>query len=641
MKTSVEQALAMALVQDKLNTLIISGPTGVGKSFKVRQLLKQWNIPFRTIPVHIQDESLISHINLEKTLAEGQYVEEPGIFDGPVHVFFVDDFHLLRESMRHLILQYVRDVGGTLIGTVNSSEGSLSVSEWEAIDLHVAVENPDEEERLRILRAVTGGEVMASFEYTSESLSEAAQYVLKSEMSDAMLQLCISYMTKAGTVGNTGEFILLAAAVALAGLEHMKYVLPRHVELATLYVLPHRMRQSADDSRNSSNQESQDNDSANQNDADNQETRDDDTQNPEDNNSDANQNDGDNSSDSESQEEDNQVDEGNSDGVDQGETDQEEEQSEYENEQSNDLTETSNDFDSDNINNSIWPEIMAAISQSLSGLRLETIKTADRKARKGSGKRLRTKTGDNGGHYVRAIQHPEALEDLALDATIRAAAPYQKLRQQLSGKSNKLAVKIERPDYRRKEREKQVGGYYLFVVDASGSMAARKRMEAVKGAIFSLLQDAYEKRDKVGLIVFRKDRAELVLPFTGSIDLARKMLEHLPTGGKTPLAGALELAYNTCEQVLRRSPSEKLDVLIITDGRATFGETDNPVNEALSWGKALATLPIGTLIIDTEQGFIRLGIAKELMQAMHSTYYSLDTITADTVLKVVKGDYSR
>lgn len=168
-------------------------------------------------------------------------------------------------------------------------------------------------------------------------------------------------------------------------------------------------------------------------------------------------------------------------------------------------------------------------------------------------------------------------------------------------------------------------------------MAARKRMEAVKGAIFSLLQDAYEKRDKVGLIVFRKEKAELVLPFTGSIELARRLLEHLPTGGKTPLAGALELAYRTCEQVLRRSPTEKIDVFIVTDGRATYGETDNPVNEALAWGKAFIDLPVGILILDTEQDFIRLGIAKELMQAMRGTYYSIDTITADTVLQVVKG----
>ena len=308
----------------------------------------------------------------------------------------------------------------------------------------------------------------------------------------------------------------------------------------------------------------------------------------------------------------------------------------FENERQVDFDNPDDSLESNGINN-IWPELIAAMNQNLMGLRLEANETMDRKARKGSGKRLRTKAGDCGGHYVRAIQHPEPLKDLALDATIRAAAPYQKLRRSELQNNSSLAIQIKQPDYRRKEREKQVGGHYLFVVDASGSMAARKRMEAVKGAIFSLLQDAYEKRDKVGLIVFRKEKAELVLPFTGSIELARRLLEHLPTGGKTPLAGALELAYRTCEQVLRRSPTEKIDVFIVTDGRATYGETDNPVNEALAWGKAFIDLPVGILILDTEQDFIRLGIAKELMQAMRGTYYSIDTITADTVLQVVKG----
>ncbi|WP_295248006.1 VWA domain-containing protein [Veillonella sp.] len=634
MAATVERALAMALIQPKINSLIISGPTGVGKSYRARKLLQQWNIPYRTIPVHIQAESLTDHIDLEQTIRVGHYVAGKGLFNQSVKVFFIDDFHLIRESLRHLLLQRIREMGGTLIGTVNTAEGSLTISEWETIDLHVAMENPGEAKRLAVLRDILNSE------YT-ESMMSVADFrnaeTLISEIvpSEAILQLCISYIVKSGAVGNTNEFLLAVAAAALAGLDQKSYILPKHVEEATLYVLPHRMRQQTEVG-NSQNQSLDRDNNQSENNHDNgtvseeENTPDNNSQEPEQNNDNEDiQNtelEGDNENDVS---QDNQSQSDLSDDLDSL-------NESSENESQNDLDNQDDSLENDGVNN-IWPELIAAMNQNLMGLRLEANETMDRKARKGLGKRLRTKAGDCGGHYVRAIQHPEPLKDLALDATIRAAAPYQKLRRSELQNNSSLAIQIKQPDYRRKEREKQVGGHYLFVVDASGSMAARKRMEAVKGAIFSLLQDAYEKRDKVGLIVFRKEKAELVLPFTGSIELARRLLEHLPTGGKTPLAGALELAYRTCEQVLRRSPTEKIDVFIVTDGRATYGETDNPVNEALAWGKAFIDLPVGILILDTEQDFIRLGIAKELMQAMRGTYYSIDTITADTVLQVVKG----
>lgn len=635
MAATVERALAMALIQPKINSLIISGPTGVGKSYRARKLLQEWNIPYRTIPVHIQAESLTDHIDLEQTIRVGHYVAGKGLFNQSVKVFFIDDFHLIRESLRHLLLQRIREMGGTLIGTVNTAEGSLTISEWETIDLHVAMENPGEAKRLAVLRDILNSE------YT-ESMMSVADFrnaeTLISEIvpSEAILQLCISYIVKSGAVGNTNEFLLAVAAAAVAGLDQKSYILPKHVEEATLYVLPHRMQQQTETDNQQYQSSDRDNNQSENN-------TDNDMRSDEENTSDNNSQEPKQNSDTESNQnveaaendetKDNQDNQSQFDSS--GDLDSSNES--FENERQVDFDNPDDSLESNGINN-IWPELIAAMNQNLMGLRLEANETMDRKARKGSGKRLRTKAGDCGGHYVRAIQHPEPLKDLALDATIRAAAPYQKLRRSELQNNSSLAIQIKQPDYRRKEREKQVGGHYLFVVDASGSMAARKRMEAVKGAIFSLLQDAYEKRDKVGLIVFRKEKAELVLPFTGSIELARRLLEHLPTGGKTPLAGALELAYRTCEQVLRRSPTEKNNILIVTDGRATYGETDNPVNEALAWAKAFVDLPVGTLILDTEQDFIRLGIAKELMQAMRGTYYSIDTVTADTVLQVVKGN---
>ena len=147
--------------------------------------------------------------------------------------------------------------------------------------------------------------------------------------------------------------------------------------------------------------------------------------------------------------------------------------------------------------------------------------------RRGSGKRSVTKTDLKQGRYVRAEQPKSKVTDLAFDATIRAAAPYQRLRE-----DNGCALNIKEEDLRQKVREKRIGNTFLFAVDASGSMGARERMRAVKGAIFYMLQEVYQKRDRVGMIAFRRDKADMLLPITRSVDLAQKRLAEMPTGGK-------------------------------------------------------------------------------------------------------------
>lgn len=652
MGTTVEQALAIALINPQIHSVLVSGLTGVGKSYTIRKILEKWQVPYRTLPVHIQEEALRSRINLEETLKQGKRVTEAGVFDSGAQCFFVDDFHLVRPAVRQQIERIVKDQGCTLLGTINSEEGMLAAYEWEAIDLHVAIETLDESQRVAVLQAVkekiqesvaidmmdSKNDYNQEIGITVEALQNAQRVLSLIQVSDAMLHLCVQYINQAGCSGNKNESLLWETARAIAALESKDYVLPRHIELAALYVLPHRMHQSTESNNSSSDSDVNEENISDFND-DSTSTNDNLDDSRDSNNNDSF------STDNNQQIMDDEINRNESVESIEEERINENVLAESYKEFNNSHDENIESFNDNSLSNQLVPEQLAALSQSLLGLRLANDNRMDRKVRRGSGKRLRTKTSEQGGRYVKSIQHPKALEDLALDATIRAAAPYQKIRQ-LSNqgsineemcKKDSLAIQITPSDYRRKEREKEIGGHYLFVVDASGSMAARKRMEAVKGAIVSLLQDAYEKRDKVGLVVFRKESAELVLPFTGSIDLAKKLLERLPTGGKTPLAAGLEVAYNTCSQLLRRNPFEQVDVLLITDGRATYGVTNNPVKEALDWGRALGELPIGTLILDTEHDFIRLGVAKELMKVMHSTYYSLDNISADTVLEVLKG----
>ena len=154
----------------------------------------------------------------------------------------------------------------------------------------------------------------------------------------------------------------------------------------------------------------------------------------------------------------------------------------------------------------------------------------DNKKRSGTGKRCKTKSGSLQGKYIKSIIPKGKIIDFAFDATIRAAAPYQR-KYDING----LKIKIRKEDIRVKVRERRTGTSILFVVDSSGSMGVKKRMEAVKGAIMSLLKDAYEKRDRVGLVAFRKNCAEELLPITRSIDLAQKKLEKLTTGGENSI----------------------------------------------------------------------------------------------------------
>ena len=161
----------------------------------------------------------------------------------------------------------------------------------------------------------------------------------------------------------------------------------------------------------------------------------------------------------------------------------------------------------------------------------------DRQVKKAPGTRTRAVSDDTTGRYVRPTLSKSGPPDLALDATLRAAAPYQAVRER-----GNLALAIREPDLRYKVREKRIGRHILFVVDASGSMGAAERMAETKAAILSLLIDAYQKRERVGLIVFRGATARVALPFTHSVEMAQRYLTHLPTGGKTPLPHALHLA---------------------------------------------------------------------------------------------------
>ncbi|WP_328893223.1 putative cobaltochelatase [Streptomyces sp. NBC_00236] len=251
-----------------------------------------------------------------------------------------------------------------------------------------------------------------------------------------------------------------------------------------------------------------------------------------------------------------------------------------------------------------------------------------------AGRRSRARTEH--GRTTGARRPQGALTKLHLAATVQAAAPHQRAR----GRSGRGLV-VRRDDLRQSVREGREGNLVLFVVDASGSMAARQRMTAVKGAVLSLLMDAYQRRDKVGLITFRGKDAEVVLPPTSSVDAAAARLEMLPTGGRTPVAAGLLKAHDVLRVERLRDPSRRPLLVVVTDGRATGGP--EPVALAARAARLHEVEGTASVVVDCESGPVRLGLAVSLAGELGGTAVTLDELRADSIAGLVKDvqGYSR
>ncbi|MEU5889741.1 putative cobaltochelatase [Streptomyces sp. NPDC047461] len=244
-----------------------------------------------------------------------------------------------------------------------------------------------------------------------------------------------------------------------------------------------------------------------------------------------------------------------------------------------------------------------------------------------AGRRSRARTEH--GRTTGARRPRGALTKLHLAATVQAAAPHQRAR----GRSGPGLV-VRRDDLRQATREGREGNLVLFVVDASGSMAARQRMSAVKGAVLSLLLDAYQRRDKVGLVTFRGSAADVALPPTSSVDAAAARLETLPTGGRTPLAAGLLKAHEVLRVERLRDPARRALVVVVTDGRATGGP--EPVALASRAARLFAAEGVASVVVDCESGPVRLGLAGQLAGELGGTAVTLDELRADSIAGLVK-----
>jgi magnesium chelatase subunit D len=245
-----------------------------------------------------------------------------------------------------------------------------------------------------------------------------------------------------------------------------------------------------------------------------------------------------------------------------------------------------------------------------------------------AGRRSRART--TAGRRTGASPLSSTGSGIHLVETVRAAAPHQAARGRSSGR-----LLLQPTDLRRAVREGREANLVVFVVDTSGSMAARDRMHQVKTAILSLLLDAYRRRDRVGVVTFRDRTAEIALPPTGSIDIAARRLDHLPAGGRTPLAEGLTKAAEVVRRERLRDPSRRPLLVIVTDGRATAGP--DAVERSRQAAAYLATEGIGCVVVDCESGGMRMGLAAKLAQYLDADHVPLVHVNAQALADIVRG----
>ena len=622
-----KRALLIALVNPYAGGLLIGGRKGTAKTTLVRatqELLAPRKII--DLPLNVTEDMLFGSIDIEYAVSKGERRFLPGILGrANDNVLYIDEANLLRQELLTAVLDansagfnhverdgisFTHEVNYTVIGTMNPEEGVLPGHVLDRFGMYVDVQGELETtSRVEIIkRALAFGKNIAEFrkQYAQETeelrelIKVSRETLAQVEISEAMMQLAAQMCAQAYCAGHRAEIYLLEAARAIAALAKRTYILPQDMQEAAVYVLPHRMRtppepeelEQEDQEQNDEQEENQD---------------------PQD----------------DEQSEDNQSDElppppqlldNEDDGSDEN-SDENEEQDEEKQEERD--------------SNQLAPEEQIAdIDRSFKIPKLVLDMGKNNALRRGSGKRSATKTDLKQGRYVRAELPKSKVEDLAFDATIRAAAPYQRMRE-----ANGCALNIQKEDLRQKVREKRIGNTFLFAVDASGSMGARERMSSVKGAIFYMLQDAYQKRDRVGMIAFRRQKAEVLLPITRSVDLAQKRLAEMPTGGKTPLADGLATALLTLAKLNKKDSELEPILVLVTDGRANAVEENggDPIEATIKMAEKIRKAKITSVVIDTENDFIKLGVAKKVAQAMGASYYNLRQLSKEQILRIVRN----
>ena len=586
------------------------------------------------LPVGVSEDRIVGSLDLERALAEGVKAYEPGLLAAAHRgVLYIDEVNLLNDHLVDLLLDaaamgrsYVEREGVSvrhaarflLVGTMNPEEGELRPQLLDRFGLTVEIAATREpEQRAEVVRRRLAYDAdpdgfAAGWAGQERELARrivAAQELLPQVLlGDAALRQITATCAAFEVDGLRADIVMARTAVALAAWAGRTAVLAEDVRTAAKLALPHRRRRNPfdapgldEDKLEQALEQSAGTDPDDSGpDGDGPDDSGPDGDGPDDSGPDGDGNGGGPGSGQEAPAD------GGGDGSAAGQPDP-----------------------SGGMPQAGGGDAPAASAAPPYRTRLYQVPGTGEGA---AGRRSRART-DTGGHTVRAARPTGALQRLHLAATLTAAAPHQLAR----GRDGR-ALGLRREDFREQVREGRESNLVLFVVDASGSMAARQRMSAVKGAVLSLLMDAYQRRDKVGMVTFRGAEATLALPPTSSVEVGAARLEQLPTGGRTPLAAGLLRAHETLRLERLRDPRRRPLLVVVTDGRATGRPQTggSALDDARRAARLLAAQGTAAIVVDCESGPVRLGLAAELAENLGGTAVRLDELAADSVTRLVQ-----
>ncbi len=509
------------------------------------------------LPVSATEDRVVGTIDLEHALKHGERRFEAGLLaDANRGLLYVDEVNLLDDHLVDTLLdsaamgvnvveregvRFQHPARFVLVGTMNPEEGEIRPQLLDRFGLCVDIEGISETaDRVEILKRRRAFEDdpdgfarqwRAPQQALEERLRNASRTIADVELDDELLYLIASVCASMGVDGHRADLVMGRAAAAYAVLQGRREVTAADIREVAPMVLAHRMRKTPFEDR------------------------------------------------SYDQERLEQLLGASAGSIEQGGTEEQ---------PGGGMSDGIAVLDSAREETAAEPEHGTRVAADL-------VVGMDNVRRSHGGRRQETATDDRSGRYVRAeVPRPGASVDLALDASIRAAAPYQ------SARESDLAISIQPQDMRTKVRKRRVGASIVFCVDASGSMGATNRMEAAKSAVLELLIDAYQRRDRVGLVAFRGESAEVVLQPTGSVELAQMKLRSLPTGGATPIAHGILKSLDVLSAEIRRDDSIVPWLVLLTDGRANVGIADGlGSDDARTAAARVKDTAIHTLVIDT------------------------------------------
>ena len=604
-----KRALECALVNPNIRAVLLRGSEGSAKTLLSRAAAGLTDKEIVNCPLNVTDEQLFGGLDIEEALRTGRSKLQPGLLArAHGNILYIDDVNLMDRGMLAGILDAVMTgtvhvergpisdtypCDTTLIATMNPDDSDLSGHVLDRFDLVAYAPPRDEAQRRQILErnSVFSQDpegFVRLFEGDEEAermkVSRAVKILPLVTISDELISVISELCIRVSADGLRGDLAMVNCAKSLAALNGRDEVMKKDVEEAAVLCLPHRRNYEMEPPPP-------------------QEPPEDEPEPPE-----------------------------------PPEDQQDDQEPPPPEEQDEDDDRDDDDNDQEQPPPPELPDVenmMFEIGRQFRVIDyLESNERLPSRTKTRKGRRAMAKSADGTGRYARARIPQGRCTDVAFDATLRAAAPYQRSR-----KSENLSIVIEGQDIREKVRERRSGATLMFLVDASGSLGVRKRMATVKGAILSMLRDSYVKRDRIGLMAFRREGAEVILPPTKSVEYSYNRLEELPTGGKTPLGEALVKVDEYMTSYSRCHIGERCYIVLVTDGRANVPLTPgaDANEEVQKMAEDLSIPNVKWIVVDASSGFPHFDNAERLAQKLGARYFKLEDLDADRFAEGVKA----